>query len=326
LAGAGAANAQGTGPFFKITSKSVEGNKVIAKERGATLLYINATVTATQSAPSQLTDQFRMHVAVTKTSVTVPNGWSIGEIDPPARDVKAGEVASFTVTVSTTLRNPDVDTYKPEFRITSTPVFGGAPNPVTDTLVSTMSQTDTTTISYEVSVKLATSEKIVSFVKRYPWFFLLAAGGLFVLGVVLVRKRKGGVGVSTDSPVQQVLPGRGASYPIQVRNEGGQDTTVSLTTSAVPGGWSAILPLDKAELGPNESTTLWLTLKSPPTAHPGEHVQISFVATSADGASSETLLEAVVVERYGGASSPEPADGGSEPQPLEAVARPRRTK
>ena len=82
-------------------------------------------------------------------------------------------------------------------------------------------------------------------------------------------------------------------------------------------GWSAILPVDRIELEGNESTTIWLTLKAPPTANPGEHVQLNFIASGGDGASSETLLEASVVQSYGGESAapPEAVVAAAAPSP-----------
>jgi hypothetical protein len=334
-------------PVFRIDAKEASA-KTITKDLGSEQLHFNVSVNP--NPPGAYTSQFTIRLDVSMEPVSPPNGFtlSLSAPDLPATacpdsktcsvDVAPSQLVKFVVTVTNTVTDPDATSVTVTLKYKSTPRFTGQPgdlNPVTSQLSSGASQGHEASAKGTVGLKLDASEQVASFVKRYPLIILLAAGGIFALGVVLVRKRKGGLSVATDTPVQEVLPGRGASFPVQVTNEGGQKESLSLTTSEVPQGWSAILPVDRVELGPNETSTIWLTLKAPPTAHPGEHIQVNFVASSSDGATAESLVEAVVVERYGvrpnqgavGAApmpQPEP-EPPMEPQ-VARVAPKRRTR
>ncbi|HEX9816371.1 MAG TPA: hypothetical protein VGB18_05280, partial [Candidatus Thermoplasmatota archaeon] len=152
--------------------------------------------------------------------------------------------------------------------------------------------------------QLEPAEALTSFVFQNVWLLAAAAAAiLIIVGVMLRGRRKSGVAIATDSPMQEVVPGRGASFPVVITNLGTAKETVVLGTSDVPPGWSAILPVERLELRGNESTTIWLTLKSPANARPGESIQVAFIATGTDGTATEVRLEAAVVEKYGDAPS-----------------------
>ncbi|MBI2079104.1 MAG: hypothetical protein HYT80_12205 [Euryarchaeota archaeon] len=315
-------SAQAQEPFFKIKPDPAVGG-TISKLDGFVTVYLNLTVDSDQQ--NQLRDQFRILVNVTKTD-DHPNGWSVAALEMAPEDgvIRPGEKLRVTVRVETTIPNPSGDQTTIQFTITSKPVFQGAAGPLTDQLVKQMSQEDKdTSAKAVVKRQLDTYEKITGLAKSQPWLFLLLAGGVFGLAVVLIRRKKGGLLVSSESPIQQVLPGRGASFPVKVVNEGGAKQSLTLGTSDVPPGWSAILPVDRIELQGNESTTIWLTLKAPPTAHPGEHVQLNFIASGTDGASSETLLEASVVQTYGAEGAAPPPQPLAAPEPTPSPRRRR---
>ena len=301
-----AAEAQSQPPFFTFRNVETAGG-TITKAEGLVTVYFNFTVAADQT--NDATSQFEIIVTVNMTS-KLPNGWVVSPIDKQSPvKMTPGQRASISVTVST-VANADGAEGTVSFKAHAKPVFKGSPSPlspVQDQLIKSMSQeSDSGEKTATVKRDLDVYQQITGLAKAKPWMFLLLAGGIFVLGVVLVRRKKGGLGVHSDSPTQQVLPGRGASFPVKVANQGGSKQTITLGTSDVPEGWAAILPVDRIELEGNETTTIWLTLKAPPHAHPGEHVQVNFIATAADGASSETLLEAAVVPSYGEPMAPQP--------------------
>lgn len=300
-------------PFCQI-SATHDGPKVITEDLGSAVIRITAQIVATQQCPAQEQFQIRM-TATTVRNPAYANGWSVSDPDPAAAQTRPGRPVYFNVTVTLVSEAPSAEAITAKIRIQSTPQ---ALPPGTPAGAQTE---DTEEVSFDVSRNLEPAEQLTSFVDRNKWFLLAAAGGTFLLGVVLVRKKRGGFTVHTDTPVQEVLPGRGASFPVEITNDSGAKRTLALGTSDVPPGWSAILPLERLELGGNESSTVWLTLKAPTTARPGEHVQASLVTTDADGNTAEVLVEALVVEKYGvtpGASAPGP--------PLAPLPAKRRSK
>lgn len=306
-------------PVFQI-SATTDGSKVIAEDLGTAVIRITVIMRTTQQFPGQ--DQFDIRLtATTLRNPQYPNGWSVSDPDPPTAQTRAGRAVNFTVTVTLTSTEPSAESIAARVRIQSTPQGPGGGSLPPGTPAGAQTE-DTEDVSVEVARDLEPAEQVTTFVERNKWYLLAAAGGIFVLGVVLVRRKKGGFSVRSDSPVQEVLPGRGASFPIEISNESGTKRSLSLSASAVPPGWSAILPLERLELGGNESSTVWLTLKAPPTARPGEHIQASLVTTDADGNTVDVLVEAVVVEKYGvtaGARAPE-----APREPLPATRRPKK--
>jgi len=280
-----------------------DAKQTIAKDLGSATIGFNVSIVA-QNPTNPLNGQFTILVSVGKNpNQSIPNGWSYGEPSQKTFYIKPGDPpVRITAVITLTTRPPSVDSVSPRYDFHSTPQYQGS-NPgdfLTAQLVKAMSQEDQQTSSADVNRALTPAAAISSFVKDNKWYLLAAAAGIFVVGVVLVRKKGGALTVSTEQPVQEVLPGRGASFPIEVRSQGGPKQAVSLTTSDVPEEWSAILPVDRIELAGNDAATIWLTLKSPASAQPGQHIQVNFVATSPDGGSAETMVEAVVVAHYGG--------------------------
>jgi len=82
-------------------------------------------------------------------------------------------------------------------------------------------------------------------------------------------------------PLKFVRPGRGASFPIEVKNGADEPARLALAVAAVPEGWSAFLPLPEIQLAPKETRSLWLMVRAPETAKPGEAVDVELTATDA---------------------------------------------
>jgi uncharacterized membrane protein len=121
-----------------------------------------------------------------------------------------------------------------------------------------------------------------------------------------------------DQPGQEVLPGRGASFPVRVANESPDDDRIHFTHSTLPAGWAVLLPAETLEVDAGESDTLWVTVKAPPTARAGERVTFELYANSRKhpGQESQTKLEATVVDSFGSPLLEEPVMP-SGPPPFE---------
>jgi hypothetical protein len=284
----------------------IDRPKTIVERFGSATMHLNVSVRSNQPA-NPLTDQATIVISVNRTQpVPVPNGWAISSITPATCSIQPDEKCEFTIDVKLTTDDPDAAKVAMQFMIHARPTFEGPLDPILGPALQ--NQESTTTAATEVRRELEPAEALTSFVFLNAWILaVVAVAILVVVGVLLRGRRRGGIAIATDTAVQEVVPGRGASFPIVLTNLGGTKEPVVLGTSDVPPGWSAILPLERLELQANESTTIWLTLKSPANAKPGENVQVAFIATTGDGTANETRLEANVVERYG--------DEGNDPPP-----------
>ncbi len=282
-------------------------------------MTLNITVTETTENP--LADQARIAITITRDRPQpAPNGWAVSDISEPSFTLAEGQrTATRTFKVELTSEDPDARPVQLQYTITARPVFPTSP---LDPLTGAVSGDQQSTARADATVKrqLEPAEALTSFVFQNAWLLAAAAAAILVIvGVLLRGRRKSGVSIATDSPIQEVVPGRGASFPVVITNLGGSKETVVLGTSDVPPGWSAILPVERLELRGNESTTIWLTLKSPSNARPGESIQVAFIATGTDGGATEVRLEAAVVEKYGD----QPPQSTEMVQPTRVAARAR---
>jgi uncharacterized membrane protein len=93
-----------------------------------------------------------------------------------------------------------------------------------------------------------------------------------------------------------VRAGRGASFPIQVRNASPQNVKYELAVGPVPQGWSAFLPLPDVQLAPREARGLWLMVRSPPDAQNGDAAEVEVSASDpATGATTNLRVRAEVM-------------------------------
>jgi hypothetical protein len=288
---------------FTVTGTISPASTTITERFGSVTMFLNITVTATtQSAAA---DQATIAVQVTRDRPQpAPNGWVVSDLSESNFTLAPGQrTKSLQFTVSLTSEDPDERPVPIQFTIRARPSFPTSPlDPLTGQVSG--NQEVTAQASGRVSRNLDPAEALTSFVFQNALLLAIAAAAiLIVVGVLLRGRRKSGVSVTTDTTSQEVVPGRGASFPLVVTNLSGNKETVVLGTSDVPAGWSAILPVERLELRGSESTTIWLTLKSPANARPGESIQVAFIATGTDGTATETRLEASVVEKYGGTGS-----------------------
>ena len=311
--------AQANTRIFQVAGTITPASPTITERFGSVEMTLNITITETTE--NLLADQATIGITITRDRPQpAPNGWAVSEIDEPSFTLAAGQrSATKTFTVSLTSEDPDPRPVQLQYTIRAQPVFPTSP---LDPLSGQVSGNQESSAQASATVKreLEAAEALTSFVFQNAWLLAAAAAAiLIIVGVLLRGRRKSGVSIATDSPMQEVVPGRGASFPVVITNLGANKETVVLGTSDVPQGWSAILPVERLELRGNESTTIWLTLKSPANARPGESIQVAFIATGTDGAATEVRLEAAVVEKYGDAP-----DGMAETvQPSRGAARAR---
>lgn len=112
---------------------------------------------------------------------------------------------------------------------------------------------------------------------QFPIEYLIA--GIALIGITtaipfLLRKRTRGLVAQSPEPLKLVRPGRGTSFPIEIRNPGNEPATAQLEVGPVPEGWSAFMPLPEVQLAARETRSLWLMVRAPPTAAAGETVDV----------------------------------------------------
>lgn len=303
----GPSAAQGGEPYYQIEAEADE-NRVTIEERFGT-----ATFEVTVVADGQQDDPFDSQVTITYTANytgTPPEGWSTPEIDPQRDTANPGEEVTFTVTVRLTSDEPQTNDFRFNVRFTSNPQIPSQLDPL---FTGANEQSDSDTVTLTASKSLTTSEAVTAFADQYKWFLLIGAAGIFLLAIVLVRRKKS-VDVTCSEPTQEVLPGRGASFPVRLHNDSGDDDTFFLSTSELPAGWNVLLPVESIEIGGGAEDTVWVTVKAPGTVRAGERVQFELFASSrsSPGQEGSVQLEVVVVDQYRAG----PAGG----EPFETVA------
>lgn len=106
-----------------------------------------------------------------------------------------------------------------------------------------------------------------------PWawivFGVIVAGA--VVGVPLVYSQRGAkIDASVEEPEKDVVAGRGTSFPVTLKNQGKDPVPVRLEVSEVQEGWSALTTLPDLEMGPKETRTVYMMVRAPPDAKPGD--------------------------------------------------------
>lgn len=128
-----------------------------------------------------------------------------------------------------------------------------------------------------------------------PLPYLIAGLLLIALAVavpLLMRNRKPPRATATcPEPMKPVKPGKGASFPIEVTNPSDASRKLHLEVGAVPEGWSAFLPLPEIQLAAKESRSLWLMVRAPPDARPGQSADVEVTATDAGRPERPTIVK-----------------------------------
>lgn len=211
-------------------------------------------------------------VEVVATLNPTPEGWRVvGDAEQTAT-VDAGGEALFTFTVS-----PTADArgdYAMSIAVQGTCALPAAGVPCPQNACTTQAQPAGAT------VRLGQPEGgglpgLDGF--NLPLEYLVA--GVVLVGVataipLLLRKRGGGFVADCPEPLKMVRPGRGTSFPIEVRNTSGDAITAQFDIGPVPEGWTAFMPLPEVQLAPKEARSLWLMVRSPSEASAGEAVDV----------------------------------------------------
>ncbi|MFA5862583.1 MAG: hypothetical protein WDA16_12905 [Candidatus Thermoplasmatota archaeon] len=119
----------------------------------------------------------------------------------------------------------------------------------------------------------------------FPIEYLIAGVVLVAVAIAIplaLRKRgspRGASALTCPEPLKPVRAGRGASFPIEIRNPKDTPTKLALEVGAVPEGWSAFLPLPEIQLAPKETRGLWLMVRSPADARSGDAAEVEIKAT-----------------------------------------------
>jgi hypothetical protein len=129
----------------------------------------------------------------------------------------------------------------------------------------------------------------------FPVEYLIA--GIVLVAVLIaiplaLRRRRGAVAnaaLSCPEPLKPVRAGKGASFPIELKNTGDKATKLALDVGAVPEGWSAFLPLPEIQLAPKEARGLWLMVRAPPDAKSGDAAEVEVRASDPETSRSTTV-------------------------------------
>jgi hypothetical protein len=130
----------------------------------------------------------------------------------------------------------------------------------------------------------------------FPIELLLAGVLLIAIPFAVRKKRPAGPTLATPEPLKRVKPGRGTSFPLEFGNPGPEPVRLALALSALPHGWSAMLPMPEIQLASKEKRALWLMVRSPPEARSGDTAEILLTATDPRGRERSIKLRADVDE------------------------------
>lgn len=114
--------------------------------------------------------------------------------------------------------------------------------------------------------------------------------GLVAGIVVLARRAPRALVADAPEPLKMVRPGRGASFPVVVRNPSREAVSAQLEVGAVPEGWSAFMPLPDLQLAPREERNLFLMVRAPEEAQAGQAVDVEVTVRDAARPSRDVVV------------------------------------
>lgn len=243
-----------------------------------------------------------------------PTGWRVN-VDPESFTMRAGDAPKVvTVTVSLLTDDPEKDSITVEIEATGT-VRSSLPLVPIETAVPARDSVKTEKI-------LDGAEQLVSYLKRFMWPLIGIGAILLIAAFVLRERKKGSVELQTDTEVQELLPGRGASFALTVRNESRDEDRIHLGAGPLPPGWVSIIPLTEIDLHPGERSQIWLTVRAPSRVRPGESVPLDVTARSTRFRGREARLALSVIVAEPAPTQPSsfpPAAPPAPPEPLEPL-------
>lgn len=264
------------------------------QEPGSCVTY-ELTVRNTGASPIP-----QQHTIQISTSA-VPQGWSLDPAPPESMQLAAGARDAFTMGLC--------------------PGEDAAPDrEVSVTVTATVTDQASGNPSDPATVRATLQEESLFGLDIADSFLWLILGALAILVAIILISRKRtthGVTLVCTESAKEVHPGRGTSFPIRIRNEGSERDIVALHVSEPPAGWDTFLPLADLPLDAGEEQTVWLSVRSPAEATPGQHVTVRVTARSGGPggeqaaidthtrvAGPETRTPSVATETTGGETEP----------------------
>lgn len=142
-------------------------------------------------------------------------------------------------------------------------------------------------------------------------FGVIVAGA--VIGVpVVYRSRSTRIAASCEESEKDVIAGRGTSFPITLKNKGSDPVPVKLEVSDVQEGWSALTTLPDLELGSKETRTVYMMVRAPPDAKPGDLCVAKLQVKPEGGSAQEVKTLARVNKAEEEAEPDEEAEPGED--------------
>lgn len=139
-----------------------------------------------------------------------------------------------------------------------------------------------------------------------PWawivFGVIVAGA--VVGVPVAYQQRGArISATVEDSEKDVIAGRGTSFPVTLKNKSNDPVPVKLEVVDVQEGWSALTTLPDLELAGKETRTVYMMVRAPPEAKPGD-LCVAKLAVKPEGGPSTTVKTLTRVD--------ETADGGGD--------------
>lgn len=148
----------------------------------------------------------------------------------------------------------------------------------------------------------------------WPWaLFGVAVLGTAIAVPVYYQRGRVAIEANCEEAEREVVAGRGTSFPIVLRNKASEAVHVTLEVTDVKEGWSALTTLPDLELGPKESRTIYMMVRAPDQARPGDMCVAKLRATP-EGGSAQTVK---TVSRVTQGTGAKPATGEGPEEPVE---------
>lgn len=261
---AAAPGAQAQVPACTSVEVSLSGNDAVSVERPAQyVVEVHHTGQGT-GTPLDPTAQARLAVS------GAPSGWTVSLADTLV-ELAPGESKSTTLTVAVTPDAADAA----DLLVTATMDAGFGP----------LSEPLGCVATAESSLAMDRDEPVTREVIEAvgPWIYAIAAAlllALLVAAKLAMDLKRVAVTLSSPNEALTIRPGGKATVPLQVHNVASKRDVVGFHLSVVPEGWGALLPVQQVELGPGEAEELFLLVRAPDDAAPGDLEALSVLATS----------------------------------------------
>lgn len=228
--------------------------------------------------------------SVTITTTPAPAGWRYGR--EPESPLTIAQGGSQQVTLSVCPVTDQVREGAAAVTVTATLENGldGSLDPTGTTVPPNPQQSVTVQSSFE-------EVGVLGIEVPNGALYLLAAVLAALVAVILLSRRRIRHGVTLICPEaeKRVHPGRGTSFPIRIRNEGGERDVVHLRVDPLPPGWESFIPVTDLSLDPGEEQTVWLSVRSPRDAQGGGSAPVRITASSRSAPNEQAILEARAV-------------------------------